>query len=346
MLVDEVSISEKRHDLEIPSLNVIIRKNDLMIAMGCAIDDETNFGMALQMNFQQLRFVVAVADTRSFTSAADQCCVTQPALSNAIAQLEEELGAKLFERTTRTVKLSPFGEKIIEEMRSLINAKSQLLANASQIVAQDDHTVRIGVSPLISDTYVETILTRLAAADERIKPVISEMNKNSIAPALEVGEINFGLGPEPWDHNHLTAQHIYSEPLLYLSRDHGLDEPIEQMTLEALAGKDVLLVGDDCGLAPTVRKLFKDSKIPLTEYEGKALSYGVLEKWAQLGIGVALLPASKIADVSRARRICDASGSTVSINFHVCWKPSQEQKPGFQSIMNVLSGGNGPVPTT
>ncbi len=295
------------------------------------------------MNFQQLRFVVAVADTRSFTSAADQCCVTQPALSNAIAQLEEELGAKLFERTTRTVRLSPFGQQIIDEIRDLINAKSQLLANASQLIAQDDRTIRIGVSPLISDAYVEAILTRLTATDDRLKPIITEMNKNSIAPALEAGEIDFGLGPEPWNYNHLTTQRIYSEPLLFLAKDPVADQTSEPMTLEALSGKDVLLVGDDCGLAQTVRKLFKDNEISLTEYEGKALSYSVLEKWVQLGIGVALLPASKIADVSRARRICDAKGATVSISFHVCWKPSQEQKAGFQSIVNALTGDIGPV---
>jgi DNA-binding transcriptional LysR family regulator len=289
------------------------------------------------MNFQQLRFVVAVAETRSFTSAADLCCVTQPALSNAIAQLEEELGGKLFERTTRAVTLSTFGAKIIGEIRGLIDAKSRLLVNSAEFVARNDRTVKIGMSPLINDAYVEAILARVATIDDSLTLVISEMNKNSIQPALEKGEIHFGLCPEPWAHNHLSFQRVYSEPLLYISNDPVVPGAAPT-TLDTVSDKEILLVGDDCGLAATIRNLFKDNKVPMTEYEGRALGYNVLEKWAQLGIGVALLPASKIADVTMARRLNDASGAPVSINFHVCWKPSLEQRPTFSGVMKALMG--------
>ena len=69
------------------------------------------------MNFQQLRFVISVVDTGSFTRAADLCCVTQPALSNAINQLEDELGAKLLDRTTRSVSVTDFGALLIGRRR-------------------------------------------------------------------------------------------------------------------------------------------------------------------------------------------------------------------------------------
>jgi DNA-binding transcriptional LysR family regulator len=287
------------------------------------------------MNFQQLRFVVAVAETKSFTSAADLCCVTQPARSNAIAQLEDEFGGKLFERTTRSVALTPLGVTIIDDMRGILNAKSRLLMSASDYVARDDRTVRIGMSPLISGTYVEAILTRISKLDTNLKPIISEMNKDRIGPGLESGEINIGLGPEPWDQDKYISKLIYSEPLLYVS-----DAPTvavgEAETLEVLAGKDVLLVGDDCGLSTAIRNLFRDNQMTLTEYEGKAHSYGVLEKWAQLGIGVALLPASKITDVSRARRVCGPNGGTISIDFHACWTPETELGSNFSTIIQAL----------
>lgn len=289
------------------------------------------------MNFQQLRFVVAVAETRSFTNAADLCCVTQPALSNAIAQLEEELGGKLFERTTRAVTLSTFGENIIDEIRDLSDAKSRLLVKSAELVARKDRTVKIDMSPLVNDAYVAAILARIATIDDSLTLVLSEMNKNSIRPALENGEINFGLCPEPWAHNHLSSQRVYSEPLLYISNE-AIVPGSAPVTLETVSSKEILLVGDDCGLAATIRNLFRDNQVSMTEYEGRALGYNVLEKWAQLGIGVALLPASKIVDVSKARRLNDASGATVSINFHVCWKPSLEQRPIFSSVMKALVG--------
>jgi hypothetical protein len=96
------------------------------------------------------------------------------------------------------------------------------------------------------------------------------------------------------------------------------------------------MVGDDCGLSIAVRTLIQENQIPLSEYEGKALGYSVLEKWAVLGIRIAFLPASKVADLSRARRLNDTTGSTVSIGFCACWKPAQERRPSFASVMKAL----------
>lgn len=287
------------------------------------------------MNFQQLRFAVAIAETRSFTGAADICCVTQPALSNAIAQLEEELGGKLFERTTRTVTLTSFGESLIGEIRAILQAKSRLLLGSAEFLARDEHVVRIGMSPLISDEFVAAMLSRIAVIDRSLKIIVSEMNKGDIPPALETGEIGFGLGPGPWDHASLTSAPIYSEPLLYVSDTQSgpLGEPAR---LDILAGKQVLMVGDNCGLSEAVRNLIHDHQIPLTEYEGKALGYGVLEKWALLGIGIAVLPASKVADLSHVRRLNDLSGSAVSLGFHACWKPLQERRASFAAVMKAL----------
>lgn len=287
------------------------------------------------MNFQQLRFVVAVAEMRSFTSAADLCCVTQPALSNAIAQLEDELGSKLFDRTTRSVSLTGFGESMIGEIRAVVDAKTQLLVRSAEYLARDDNQVHIGISPLISDDYVAAVLARIAMSDGSLNVVISEMNKASIQPALEAGEIGFGLGPDPWDSATLTSVPIYSEPLLYVSRtENGL--AVEPVNLDILTGKQILMVGDDCGLSVAVRSLIRDNQIPMSEYAGKAVGYGVLEKWARLGIGIALLPSSKVIDLSHACRLNDRSGATVSIGFRACWKQSLEQKPSFSTVMKAL----------
>lgn len=290
------------------------------------------------MNFQQLRFVVAVADLHSFTDAADLCCVTQPALSNAIAQFEEELGGKLFERTTRTVTLNAFGASMIDDIRRILDARSRLMVHSAEYLARDDRVIRIGLSPLISDVYVAALLTRMAQIDGSISIILTEMNKRDIQPALDAGEISFGLGPEPWDQTVLNAAAIYSEPLLYVSGDHTM-AATDTATLKDLAGKQLLMVGDDCGLSAVVRSLIRENQIVLTEYAGKALGYSVLEKWALLGIGVAFLPASKVTDPSRARRMNGASGSSLSIGFCACWKPSQEARPSFSLVRRALMAG-------
>lgn len=79
------------------------------------------------MNLSQLRYVKAVAETGSFTLAAERCYVTQPTLSNGIAQLEQELEERLFTRTTRAVSLTPFGQHILPFMDRLLDAQIDLL---------------------------------------------------------------------------------------------------------------------------------------------------------------------------------------------------------------------------
>ncbi len=75
------------------------------------------------MNLSHLKFVKATAEFKSFSKAAQFCHVTQPTLSNGVLKLEEELGEKIFVRTTRTVALTPFGEILLPTIASILNLK-------------------------------------------------------------------------------------------------------------------------------------------------------------------------------------------------------------------------------
>lgn len=106
--------------------------------------------------------------------------------------------------------------------------------------------------------------------------------------------------------------------------------------LDVLEGQTMLMVDDACGLAMAVRKLFMENQISLKEYEGRALSYPVLEKWTQLGIGSTLLPASKVQHQDYARRLHDRSDDIVPLNFQAVWKKPQEARPSFTPMMAGL----------
>ncbi len=287
------------------------------------------------MNFQHLRFAVAVADTGSFTSAADLCCVTQPALSNAVGQLEDELGAKLFERTTRSVRITKFGATVIDQMRDIVDARLRLLTCAADFLDRDEKTVRIGLSPLISSEFSRTILARSKEADLNI--ILTEMNKADIAPALHGGTIDLGFCPTPQNDTKLRSTPIYSEPLLFVSdRRNGASTTAKD--LEEIARHKVLLVSDDCGLSDTVRIMFNDAKLILDEYEGRALGYNVLEKWARMGIGITLLPASQVNDLDFARPLRVSDDNIGVIQFDAYWTEAQERRSCFEPMMACLRG--------
>ncbi|OLT31077.1 LysR family transcriptional regulator [Actinomadura sp. CNU-125] len=105
------------------------------------------------MELQQMRYVVAVAETNSFTRAAERCLVVQSALSHQVARLERELGARLFERTSRRVRLTPAGEAFLPAARQCLDAAERAAAEVAAAVGEIRGRLAVG------------LITTVAAAD-------------------------------------------------------------------------------------------------------------------------------------------------------------------------------------
>lgn len=102
------------------------------------------------MELQQLRYVLAVAETRNFTRAAQQCFVVQSALSHQIARLERELGARLFDRTSRRVRLTPAGEAFLPAARQALDAADRARAEVAAVSGEIRGRLAIGTIPTVT----------------------------------------------------------------------------------------------------------------------------------------------------------------------------------------------------
>ncbi|MEU6549004.1 LysR family transcriptional regulator [Streptomyces sp. NPDC046915] len=102
------------------------------------------------MELQQMRYVVAVAETNSFTRAAERCLVVQSALSHQIARLERELGARLFERTSRRVRLTPAGEAFLPAARQCLDAAERAVAEVAAAVGEVRGRLAVGLIPTLT----------------------------------------------------------------------------------------------------------------------------------------------------------------------------------------------------
>lgn len=128
------------------------------------------------MNLTQLRYVKAVAETGSFTLAAEQCHVTQPTLSNGIAQLEQEFEERLFARTTRTVVLTPFGKHILPFIDKVLRAQAELLLETRNFVHPSRAVVRIGTSPLLGANWLAPMLEEFRKMHPDVEIILHEQN--------------------------------------------------------------------------------------------------------------------------------------------------------------------------
>ncbi|HLL67567.1 MAG TPA: LysR family transcriptional regulator [Micromonosporaceae bacterium] len=110
------------------------------------------------MELQQMRYVLAVAETRSFTRAAERCLVVQSALSHQVARLERELGARLFDRTSRRVRLTPAGEAFLPAARQCLDAAERAAAEVASAVGEIRGRLTVGVIPTVAAVDIPAAL--------------------------------------------------------------------------------------------------------------------------------------------------------------------------------------------
>lgn len=291
------------------------------------------------MNLSQLRFAQALATRGSFTAAAAECFVTQPTLSNGIAQLEAELGERLFARTTRKVTLTPFGAHLMPAIADVLKAQASLALQARAFLEPEKRLIRIGTSPLVSARLLGLMIEPFKRQHAGVDIVLREMNMADLYRMLDEGQLDFVIGVAGVHKGPWASTGLYREPLLFVPRGRAArGKPgARSVALKDIADETFVMVPDACGLARATRALFRSHRRKLHEYPGEAMSYQVLEQWAALGIGAAILPQSKLsAHAGGAMRITDKAGEAVTLPFEASWRKGPEDAGAVQAFARHL----------
>src|SRR5271157_1642525 len=114
------------------------------------------------MELHQLRYFCAVADTGSFSRGAEQCHVSQPTLSQQIRKLEEELGARLFDRLGRSVRLTEPGKTFLPRARAVLRELEAARGDVAEHKEAGGGSLRLGVIPTVAPYLLPTQLCSFA----------------------------------------------------------------------------------------------------------------------------------------------------------------------------------------
>lgn len=288
------------------------------------------------MNLDQLRYAKAVAEAASFTLAAERCYVTQPTLSNGIAQLEQELGERLFARTTRSVTLTPFGRRVLPLIDNVLNAHDEFLRESRSFAHPSQSAVRIGTSPLIKPAWLSSMLEGFRNGHAGIEIILHENNMADLYLMLDDGILDFVFGVAAVRKASWSRAFLYREPLYYVPCGNNHVDG-SSVSFDQIAGETFVMVPSVCGLARAIRALFRKHRRKLYEYPGEAMSYQVLEEWAALGLGAAILPKSKLQLPDRqSYLLTNKAGEELHLDFEAVWPDSPERPAHLQQFAEFL----------
>jgi DNA-binding transcriptional LysR family regulator len=150
-------------------------------------------GSCPSMDLQQMRYVVAVAETRSFTRAAERCFVVQSSLSHRIAGLERELGVRLFARTSRRVELTSAGEAFLAAARECLAAADRAAADAAAATGVVRGRLAVGVIVTTAAVDVPELLQRYRALHPDVRVVLRSGRSDQLAAAIRDGDLDIAF---------------------------------------------------------------------------------------------------------------------------------------------------------
>lgn len=287
------------------------------------------------MNFTQLQYTRATSEFKSFSKAAEFCHVTQPTLSNGISTLEDELGEKIFVRTTRIVELTPFGEMLLPTIASILSLKEMIYLNAKEYSNPNTVVLKIGLSPLVSTKFITLLTNSYKTQNDKHEILLIEENLNNLEGKLKNHELDLIIVPVISKKSYKNSMLVYEEDLFFVDNKSSMNSKVQ---IKDIRDNTFVMVPDSCGLSEITRSLLRTTRGEVKEYEGKALSYQVLADWASSGLGSAILPKSKILPHISKRQVF-RSNKPAKISFQAKWS-SEYNKPLKKLIQHFKKNSN------
>ncbi|WJW74265.1 hydrogen peroxide-inducible genes activator [Thiohalobacter sp. IOR34] len=168
------------------------------------------------MNIPELRYVVALARERHFGRAAAACFVTQPTLSVAIKKLEAELGVPLFERAGHEVRITPVGERVVEQAQQALESIEAVRQAAQQGRDPLSGPLRIGAIYTIGPYLFPELVPNLAELAPQMPLVVEENFTAVLAEKLRRGELDVIVISLPFSEPNILTLTLYEEPFVVL----------------------------------------------------------------------------------------------------------------------------------
>jgi DNA-binding transcriptional LysR family regulator len=289
------------------------------------------------VNLKQLRAFVVVADKGSFVGAAGTLHISQPALSQCIRQLEDQIGSPLFHRTTRRVHLTALGMSFLPHARHLLRQFDGVINDLRDVVARKRGRVVVACLPSVA----YRLMPRVVAANERLHPgvriTVRDANLKGVIASVTSGEADLGIGSSAGDTPELASRILARDRFnAVFPRDFPLARK-QSIRWRDLAGPPFVAMTNETGVRELVDLATERQGIRLNivaEVSNIATLYGMLEE----GIGISALPGLVLPrddhSFIRNKTLADAA---VERTIRVFWRAGLGFSPSAQALIEAMN---------
>ncbi|MCS4533544.1 LysR family transcriptional regulator [Neisseria montereyensis] len=177
----------------------------------------------MNITLRQLRAFIAVAEYGSFTRAAESLYLTQSALSGLIKELEKNWEVTLFDRTTRKLHLSGYGNKLLPQVQRILNEVEALDIELQNLKNFHKGQVHLAVSQQLAASALPAVLAGFKEQYPDIQANLIDCNVEQVLQRVKDGEVDFGLGPERTHGSDIESDFLFSLPFFLVVRpEHRL----------------------------------------------------------------------------------------------------------------------------
>lgn len=283
-----------------------------------------------------MRYVVTVAETNSFTRAAERCLVVQSALSHQIARLERELGAKLFERTSRKVRLTPAGAAFLPAARQCLDAAERAVTEVAAAIGEVRGRLAVGLIPTVAAVDLPGALRDFHKQYPAVRINLSVGASDDLVEQVKQGiiEVAFLGLPTTARPQGVNARELARDRLVaVVAPDHPLAEEqavdLRRLSSEVFVDLPAKTAGRaQSDQAFTSAGLSRDVAFEVTNADYLARLVGQ-------GLGVAMLPSAYVAQLTGVTTI-EVTDAPARVEY-VIWGRVSSTPPAtaFLSILDI-----------
>jgi len=280
-----------------------------------------------ELKLKDLRYLVALADTRHFGRAAAKCFVSQPTLSAQLRKLEQNLGVQLIERQPRRVSLTAAGEEVTSHARQMLETGEAILTLAQTRRDPLAGQLRLALLPTIGPYLLPQVALKLRKALPRLELMLYEYQTAPMLEHLHAGEIDVGL----------LALPVHDE-----AESHRLATRA-QLRVADLAGETLLLLEDGHCLRDQALEICARSDVR-EKQDFRATSIETLRQMVAAGVGITLLPAlASRGAYAHARGIAIRAFARPIPSRHIgaVWRKSSARASAIAALIDQIARHSG-----